>query len=118
MYARYDCYTSLLLCCVMESVSSGAEVGSHHEGDPIIAKLEASSIDRVVAGQAVTDLASAVKELVDNALDANSKTIKSKWKSFVKLSCRCLYSKWLSLDTLLTHSLPSLLCSIFGLSHA
>jgi hypothetical protein len=59
----------------------GAE-GSH--GGTVITKLEASSIDRVVAGQAVTDLASAVKELVDNALDANSKTIKSKFIAFAR----------------------------------
>jgi sensor histidine kinase regulating citrate/malate metabolism len=73
----------------MESVSLAAEADSHGGDSSIIAKLEASSIDRVVAGQAVTDLASAVKELVDNALDANSKTIKSKTIAFAHLSYRC-----------------------------
>lgn len=33
------------------------------------------SVQRIVAGQAILDLASCVKELVDNALDANSKSI-------------------------------------------
>jgi hypothetical protein len=41
----------------------------------VIRPMEADSVRRIVAGQAVTDLASAVKELVDNALDAGSKSI-------------------------------------------
>jgi DNA mismatch repair ATPase MutL len=45
-----------------------------------IRPIEAESVRRIVAGQAVTDLASAVKELVDNALDAGSKNINSKFK--------------------------------------
>jgi DNA mismatch repair protein PMS2 len=45
-----------------------------------IRPIEAESVRRIVAGQAVTDLASAVKELVDNALDAGSKSINSKFK--------------------------------------
>jgi hypothetical protein len=43
-----------------------------------IQKIDAKSVQRIVAGQAVTDLASAVKELVDNALDACSQSINSK----------------------------------------
>ena len=48
--------------------------------DPMarIVPMDASSVQRIVAGQAIFDLASAVKELVDNALDAGSKTINSK----------------------------------------
>ena len=44
----------------------------------VIIPMEASSVQRIVAGQAITDLASAVKELIDNALDAGSRTINSK----------------------------------------
>ncbi|KAL7577596.1 hypothetical protein ACA910_015119 [Epithemia clementina (nom. ined.)] len=40
-----------------------------------IQPISESSRRRIVAGQAVFDLASAVKELVDNSLDANSKSI-------------------------------------------
>ena len=47
-------------------------------GQQEIRPLEEASIRRIVAEQAVTDLASAVKELVDNSLDAGSRTIKSK----------------------------------------
>lgn len=36
---------------------------------------------RIVAGQAVMDLPSTVKELVDNALDAGSKTVNSTFKT-------------------------------------
>jgi len=42
-----------------------------------IRPIEEDSVRRIVAGQAVTDLASAVKELVDNALDAQAKNINS-----------------------------------------
>lgn len=47
-------------------------------GAGVIVPMDADSVHRIVAGQAVTDLASAVKELVDNALDAGAKTINSK----------------------------------------
>lgn len=40
-----------------------------------IRAIEESSRQRIAAGQAIQDLASAVKELVDNALDAQSQTI-------------------------------------------
>ncbi len=47
-------------------------------GGGSIRPIDEESIRRIVAGQAITDLASAVKELVDNALDAGSKSINSK----------------------------------------
>ncbi|CAB9504250.1 protein MutL [Seminavis robusta] len=43
--------------------------------DGMIRPIEEESVRRIVAGQAVSDLASAVKELLDNALDAGSKSI-------------------------------------------
>jgi DNA mismatch repair ATPase MutL len=52
-------------------------MGSHNHGHEI-KKLEDSSVRRIVAEQAVTDLSSVVKELVDNALDAQSTSINSK----------------------------------------
>lgn len=45
------------------------------EAPPIIQPIDPQAIQRIVAGQAVTDLTSAVKELVDNAIDAGSKRI-------------------------------------------
>jgi hypothetical protein len=45
---------------------------------PPIMPMEASVTQRIAAGQAITDLASAVKELIDNALDAGAQTINSK----------------------------------------
>jgi DNA mismatch repair protein PMS2 len=44
---------------------------------PTIQAIPADSVRRIVAGQVIFDLASAVKELVDNALDAQSTSINS-----------------------------------------
>jgi DNA mismatch repair ATPase MutL len=52
-------------------------MGSHGSE---IKPLGDDSIRRIVAEQAVTDLSSIVKELVDNALDAESSTVKGKLK--------------------------------------
>ena len=59
----------------------------------VIRPIEQESIRRIVAGQAVSDLASAVKELVDNSLDAGSKSINS--KSFSWLLGRVAKTLWL-----------------------
>jgi len=42
-----------------------------------IKRLDDDTVRRITAEQAISDLASIVKELIDNALDAESTTIKS-----------------------------------------
>ncbi len=42
---------------------------------PTIRPIPIESIGRIVAGQAITDLCSAVKELLDNSIDAGAKRI-------------------------------------------
>ncbi|KAL9184759.1 hypothetical protein ACHAXT_012729 [Thalassiosira profunda] len=42
---------------------------------PLIRPIAPSAVRRIAAGQAVTDLSSAVKELVDNAIDAGAKRV-------------------------------------------
>lgn len=59
-----------------------------------IRPIEEESVRRIVAGQAVTDLASAVKELVDNSLDANSQSINSESRTFKNISCINQYSQY------------------------
>lgn len=46
-----------------------------NESAPLIKPISSSSIKRLVAGQAITDLSSSVKELVDNAIDAGATRI-------------------------------------------
>lgn len=48
------------------------------ESSGIIKPIDQVEVRRIVAGQAITDLASCVKELVDNALDAGATTIQIK----------------------------------------
>jgi hypothetical protein len=49
-----------------------------------IKRLDDATVRRITAEQAISDLASIVKELIDNSLDAESTTIKSKFeKSFM-----------------------------------
>eukprot|EP00985_Skeletonema_marinoi_P016795 scaffold9069_cov134-Skeletonema_marinoi.AAC.5 len=52
----------------------------HDESEeaPLIKPISSSSIKRLVAGQAITDLSSSVKELVDNAIDASATRISIK----------------------------------------
>ena len=47
-----------------------------------IKRLDDATVRRITAEQAISDLASIVKELIDNSLDAESTTIKSKLVSF------------------------------------
>lgn len=51
---------------------------------PLIRPIPADQVRHIAAGQVIFDLASAVKELVDNALDAGSTSINSK---FVLVCC-------------------------------
>jgi small-conductance mechanosensitive channel len=47
-----------------------------------IKRLDDATVRRITAEQAISDLASIVKELIDNSLDAESTTIKSKFKFY------------------------------------
>ena len=51
---------------------------NHGNDNPVITPIQRTDIQRIVAGQAINDIASAVKELIDNALDAKAKSINSK----------------------------------------
>jgi DNA mismatch repair protein PMS2 len=57
--------------------ATAVQENDHFNDSGLIVPMDNGSIQRIVAGQAVTDLASAIKELVDNALDAGAKTINS-----------------------------------------
>jgi len=43
----------------------------------LIVPIQQHDVRRIVAGQVISDLASTVKELVDNALDSGAKSINS-----------------------------------------
>ena len=51
-----------------------------HSPTPAIRPIPVDAVRRIVAGQVIFDLASAAKELVDNALDAGSTTINGECK--------------------------------------
>lgn len=61
----------------MSSNTNVELVGAVSDGKGVIQPMPAESVQRIVAGQAISDLASCVKELVDNALDAGSKSVNS-----------------------------------------
>eukprot|EP00957_Ditylum_brightwellii_P177993 13557834-Ditylum_brightwellii.AAC.1 len=68
----------------MVSQSSTASYPSHVpsayppvDEPALIVPIDQNTVKRLVAGQAVMDLASIVKELIDNALDAGAKSINS-----------------------------------------
>ena len=52
-----------------------------------IRRLDADTVRRITAEQAISDLSSIVKELMDNALDAESTTIKSKFDFIILFNC-------------------------------
>mmetsp|Transcript_36023 Transcript_36023/g.43396 ORF Transcript_36023/g.43396 Transcript_36023/m.43396 type:complete len:1051 (-) Transcript_36023:88-3240(-) len=57
------------------SEASKADVGDMDNFPSLIIPISDKTIQRIVAGQAISDLSSAVKELVDNAIDAGAKII-------------------------------------------
>lgn len=52
----------------------------------LIVPIQQCDVQRIVAGQVISDLSSAVKELIDNALDAGAKSIHSKSKSLLSFT--------------------------------
>lgn len=56
----------------MDADSGGAAQGAIHELDP-------RSRHRICSGQVIYDLTAAVKELVENALDAGATSIEVSW---------------------------------------
>ena len=57
------------------SDSDGSE--SDVDGVGLIVPIQQQDVRRIVAGQVISDLASSVKELVDNSLDSGAKSINS-----------------------------------------
>ena len=56
----------------------------HHQNKNTIQMISTESIQRIVSGQAIYDLASCIKELIDNSIDANSTTINSTY-TYIKM---------------------------------
>lgn len=48
----------------------------------IIREIDASSVHRITSGQVVVDLATAVKELVENSIDAHATLIEVRFKNY------------------------------------
>ena len=49
---------------------------------PAIKSLDAESVHRICSGQVIINLANAVKELIENSLDAGSKSIEIRLKNY------------------------------------
>lgn len=56
---------------------SGSEDEHSVDGVGAIVPIQQQDVHRIVSGQVISDMASAVKELVDNALDAGATSINS-----------------------------------------
>jgi hypothetical protein len=59
------------------SEMTAATSSDNSSSDSYIRPMDRDSVRRIVTGQAVMDLASCVKELLDNSIDAGSKNINS-----------------------------------------
>ena len=60
-----------------DSGDSDSDSDTCDDGKGIIVPIQQQDVQRIVAGQVISDLASTVKELVDNALDSGSKSVNS-----------------------------------------
>ncbi len=55
--------------------SSSSEAQSPPPQTPVIRPISPTQVSRIVSGQAITDLPSAIKELLDNSIDANASRV-------------------------------------------
>lgn len=61
-----------------DDIASPSPQKEQEEQSPqLIQPIPSQAIQRIVAGQAITDLSSAVKELVDNSIDAGAQRVTS-----------------------------------------
>ncbi len=60
-------------------MSDSDDSDDDHDGVGLIVPIQQHDVRRIVAGQVISDLASTVKELVDNGLDSGSKSIHSEF---------------------------------------
>jgi hypothetical protein len=71
-----------------------------------IVPIQSNDIRRIVAGQVILDLASSVKELVDNALDSGAKSINSTYYTIymectTPLICRYIVNNLLLVSSII-----------------
>ena len=62
-------------------------VGASQPAAPAIAAIDAASVHRICSGQVILDLATAVKELIENALDAHATHVQISVKAHGSRRC-------------------------------